>query len=181
LSAAPPFELRPLRLGDLDLLVDLDSDPMVMEHITGGRASPRALLAVLLLPRMLARATRPGMGFFVLTESGQEQGWLHLREDAELPDCAELGYRLRRSAWGRGLATSAGRWLVDRAFRDLGCRTVSARTVPENRASRRVMEKLGMRLAGGLTFPARDWPGLRLPECPGLLYRLDRPEDGGSG
>ena len=42
--------------------------------------------------------------------SGDFLGWVHLRPEAEAPDDErELGYRLRRSAWGRGYAVEASR------------------------------------------------------------------------
>ncbi|WP_091654181.1 GNAT family N-acetyltransferase [Micromonospora pallida] len=58
---------------------------------------------------------------------------------------AELGYRLRRSVWGRGLATEGSRALVHYAFRHLGLRRVWAQTMAVNLRSRRVMEKAGLR------------------------------------
>ncbi|MFC8846533.1 MULTISPECIES: GNAT family N-acetyltransferase [unclassified Micromonospora] len=58
---------------------------------------------------------------------------------------AELGYRLRRAAWGRGLATEGSRALVRYAFTTLGLARVWAETMAVNTASRRVMEKSGLR------------------------------------
>ncbi|EEP72032.1 acetyltransferase [Micromonospora sp. ATCC 39149] len=58
---------------------------------------------------------------------------------------AELGYRLRRAAWGRGLATEGSRALVRYAFTTLGLARVWAQTMAVNTASRRVMEKAGLR------------------------------------
>ncbi|MFN8538327.1 MAG: GNAT family N-acetyltransferase [Thermomicrobiales bacterium] len=54
-----------------------------------------------------------------------------------------LGYRLRRAAWGKGYVTEGARALLDKGFAELGARRVSAETHEFNRASRRVMEKLG--------------------------------------
>ena len=169
------FQLRPLAPDDLDALVALDADPLVMRHITGGQPTPRALARDVLLPAMLAAATRPGLGFFVVeSPSGEFLGWVHLRHDRLEPAWAEIGYRLVRSCWGQGLATEVSATLVERAFHTLSFETVSARTVPENQASRRVMEKLGMREAGRFVFPARALPGLVLPEAEGVLYTLSR-------
>ena len=67
----------------------------------------------------------------------------------------ELGYRLHRSAWGKGYATEGSRALVDLAFRELGADLVIADTMAVNTASRRVMEKSGLRYVR--TFHA-DWP-----------------------
>ncbi|WP_431909375.1 GNAT family N-acetyltransferase [Micromonospora carbonacea] len=58
---------------------------------------------------------------------------------------AELGYRLRRAAWGRGLATEGSRGLLRHAFATVGLSRVWAQTMAVNTASRRVMEKAGLR------------------------------------
>lgn len=171
----PPFQLRPLSEADLDALVALDSDPEVMRYINGGQPTPRALCAEVLLPRMLAAATRPGLGFFAVeAPDGAFMGWVHLRPDSFEPAWAELGYRLARPWWGQGIATAASRRLTERAFDELGVEVVSARAMPKNLASRRVMEKVGLREAGTFMFPARSFPGLVLPETPGVLYTLTR-------
>lgn len=56
----------------------------------------------------------------------------------------ELGYRLRRSAWGQGYATEGSRALVHRAFTELGVHNVVATTMSVNTGSRRVLEKAGL-------------------------------------
>lgn len=74
-------------------------------------------------------------------------------------DEPELGYRLVRAAWGHGYAAEASQAVTDHALRVLGVRRVVASTMAVNVASRRVMEKVGMRLVR--TFHA-DWP-VRIP------------------
>lgn len=58
---------------------------------------------------------------------------------------AELGYWLTPSAWGRGYATEAGRAVVEMARHALPLRRIEARHHVDNAASRRVLEKLGLR------------------------------------
>jgi RimJ/RimL family protein N-acetyltransferase len=69
-----------------------------------------------------------------------------LRDDRIEPDCTELGYRLRRAAWGRGYATEGARALVRHGFTRAGASIISARTLVGNVASQRVMEKCGLRV-----------------------------------
>ncbi len=169
------FRLRPLDFGDLERLVELDRDPEVMRHLTGGAPTPRQAYLEEILPRWLAQSSGPGLGFFALeTEEAGFVGWLHLRRDLFEPAWAELGYRLRRAVWGRGLATRAALVLMRRAFDELGFETVSARTVPDNAASRRVMTKLGMTHQGDFTYPARQVLGSLVPAMPGVLYTRTR-------
>ena len=60
------------------------------------------------------------------------------------PERVDPGYRLRRSAWGKGYATEGSRALIREGFAELGVRRVLAETVAVNAASRRVMEKAGL-------------------------------------
>ena len=80
-----------------------------------------------------------------LTESGRSE--------------PELGYRLARSVWGRGLATEGSWALIDGAFSELAIERITAETMAVHGASRRVMEKAGLRYAR--TVHA-DWPA-RIP------------------
>lgn len=57
---------------------------------------------------------------------------------------AELGYWLAQPAWGHGFATEAAHALVDFGFRDLGLARIYAQVLAGNRASLRVLDKLGM-------------------------------------
>jgi len=62
----------------------------------------------------------------------------------------DIGYVLARAHWGQGIMPEAGRAIVDRAFTDPIVHRVWAVCDVENRASARVMEKLGMQLEGVL-------------------------------
>lgn len=103
---------------------------------------------------------------------GSFLGWFHLRRDAD--GVPELGYRLRRQVWGLGLATEGSRALIERAFATPGVERVRAETMAVHTASRRVMEKCGMRLRR--TFRA-DWP-VELPgsEHGDVDYAITRQE-----
>lgn len=127
--------------ADAELLVALDSDPEVMRYLGNGRPTPSDVIRHEVLPRFArsqvwAAEERP-TGHFV--------GWFALTPRAGGPaDDLELGYRLRRAAWGRGYATEGSRALVRKAFTDLGARRVYAETMFVNTRSRRVMEKAGL-------------------------------------
>src|SRR5947209_11586627 len=62
------------------------------------------------------------------------------------PNDVALGYRLRRAVWGQGYATEGARALIRKGFTELGVQRVFATTYQDNFASRRVMEKAGLRL-----------------------------------
>jgi RimJ/RimL family protein N-acetyltransferase len=151
--------LRQLTTDDVDNLVELDSDPHVMQFINGGRPTPREEIQNDLLPAYLGYYERfAGFGFWAAVErsSGRFIGWFHLRPPPGHPeDEPELGYRLRKAVWGRGYATEGSRALIDNAFADLGVRRIVATTMAVNVASRRVMDKSGLRLVR--TFHL-EWP-----------------------
>lgn len=151
--------LREFTVDDVDVLVELDSDPEVVHFITGGKPTSREHVVAEIVPAFLDYYRRtPGFGFWAVVEkaTGEFLGWFHFRPgDGHPPDEPELGYRLRRSAWGKGYAVEGSRALIDKGFADLGVRRVLAETMAVHTASRRVLEKSGMRLLR--TFHA-DWP-----------------------
>lgn len=86
----------------------------------------------------------------------------------------EIGWRLARASWGQGLALEAARASLDRAWTHLDIPSVAAITVPANRRSWGLMERLGMTRVDGGDF---DHPDLA-PNSPlrrHVLYRIDRP------
>ncbi|MFW6091154.1 MAG: GNAT family N-acetyltransferase [Actinomycetota bacterium] len=170
--------LRQFTPDDVDNLVELDSDPEVMWYISHGRPTARKEIEKVILPRFLelyGRYDAYGTWAAVERSSGEFIGWLSLRpRDGDPPDEPELGYRLRRSAWGKGYATEGAQALVHRAFSELGAERVYAETMAVNKASRRVLEKAGLRLAR--TFHA-EWedpiPGTEHGEVEYELRRSD--------
>jgi RimJ/RimL family protein N-acetyltransferase len=140
--------LRELTESDVDLLVELDSDPAVMRFLTGGKPTAPEEIRTHTLPALLAEYERfPGTGRWAALEKSTAEfvGWFALRVNDDVgPEEVELGYRLRQAKWGQGYATEGSRALVAKAFNDLGVRRVWATTMTVNVASRRVMEKAGL-------------------------------------
>ena len=141
------LRLRRLTMADVDALVELDSDPEVMRFLTGA-SRPRWPPCATSSCRGCWPSTRgiPGWvgGRRTIGQSGDFLGWFALDPSADGTE-AELGYRLRRSTWGRGLATEGSRALVRYAFDTAGVRRVWAETMTVNERSRRVMVKAGLR------------------------------------
>jgi RimJ/RimL family protein N-acetyltransferase len=124
-----------------------------MRYISGGTPNSRERYEQELLPRMLAWDDDP-YGFLAAYEGDAFVGWFHLRPTvAPGETMLELGYRLHRAAWGRGLATEGGRALVRHAFETLDQTAVDACVDPRNAASIHVLEKCGMRYAGTFMHP----------------------------
>ena len=141
--------LRRFTEDDVDLLVELDSDPEVMRYITGGSATPRETIENEILPAFLAyyeHGDRYGFWAAIEKSTGEFIGWFHLRPPygSSDPDAPELGYRLRREAWGKGYATEGSLALIHKGFTELGISRVTAIAYEYNHASRRVLEKCGL-------------------------------------
>lgn len=140
--------LRAFRPDDRDDLVDLNADPAVREFLGMPRGqTPEEASAW--IESMRAYPEGSERGFWAAEESGRFVGWFHLRDARDTGE-TELGYRFRRDAWGRGLATEGGRALID-----LAGERVIARTLLLNVRSRHVMERLGMAVVREFVYDDR--------------------------
>jgi RimJ/RimL family protein N-acetyltransferase len=151
--------LRRFIESDVDNLFKLDGDPEVMRFITGSIPTPRDVIRNETLPRFLHSYERfEGFGVWATIEksTGDFVGWFEFYpwKDAG-PSEVELGYRLCRSAWGKGYATEGSRALIRKGFTELGMQRVVAETMVVNAASRRVMEKAGL---GYVRTFHQEWP-----------------------
>ncbi len=108
------------------------------------------------------RNTQEFVGFIGLSVPGFE---------APFQPAVEIGWRLAKRYWGQGLATEGALAALLYGFDELGLQEIVSFTVPENVASRRVMEKLGMThdQADDFEHPQLP-PGHRLRHH--VLYRI---------
>jgi RimJ/RimL family protein N-acetyltransferase len=147
--------LRPWRpAADLAAFAALNADPAVMQWVAPNRPLRREESAAH-LERIVRHWDEHGFGLWAVAPRDDPRacvGFAGLAIPAFLPDvlpAVEVGWRLARSTWGRGLATEAGRASVRHGFGALGLRSVVCIVDPRNVASLRVAAKLGMR-------PGRD-------------------------
>ena len=136
-------------------------DRETMRWIGGGDAYSKSLEeSEARLGRLIDHQERHGFSLWAVTEraSGSVIGDCGLILLAHRGPEVELGYRLGKPYWGRGYATeAAGAWLAH-GFGELGLERIVAVTHPENVASRRVLEKIGMRFDGPTLYEgARAW------------------------
>jgi RimJ/RimL family protein N-acetyltransferase len=170
--------LRQFTEDDVGNLFDLNSDPEVMRYLTGGRPTPREEIRDQIIPFHLAvyeRFDRLGTWAAESTVTGEFLGWFHLRpgHGNDITNI-ELGYRLRRSVWDKGYATEGSRALIDMGLTGLGVERVFAHTMTVNTASRRVMEKCGLRLVHTTSFEGADV--IEGAEHGEVEYALTKPE-----
>src|SRR5262249_2301405 len=115
----------------------------VMRYV-GSPAGVKSAEATLERVRQRIGADHSGIGFWRI-ESRADGTFYGLGALIRMPsgDDVELAYRLVRRIWGRGVATEASAALIDHAFNTLELPRLVAVTYPENRASQRVLDKLG--------------------------------------
>lgn len=152
------LELRRLRPDDLDALAELHAEPSFW-HYPLRRGQSRAESEQFLAGVLEDQAERGfGLGAVVERQSGSLAGWAGLSVPRFLPEilpAVEVGWRLGAAWRGRGYATEAGAAWVGWGFEQLGLDRIVSIFEPANRASGRVMEKLGFETDRVLLHPAR--------------------------
>lgn len=138
--------LRPFSAADVDAYAAIRFDPQVARWLPPaqeGEAERDA--AARLIEHFRATWAAHGVGPWAVCdrERGTLLGHCGLRYLAEF-DGVEALWSLAPAAWGRGLATEAAAASLDFGFGPAGLERIFAITLPENRASRGVMERLGM-------------------------------------
>jgi RimJ/RimL family protein N-acetyltransferase len=134
-----------MTIDDVDPLLVVFTDPRVMASFGGGLFSREQMGRW--VTRNLAHQERHGYGLFTIVHRDDgviigDCGLEHMDVDGA-PE-VELGYDLRSDYWGRGLATEAATAVRDHAFDALGVGRLISLIKPDNHASRRVAERLGM-------------------------------------
>lgn len=137
--------MRPFCVEDLDALTRILSKPEVMRYIADGQPRSQEQTRAT-LQRILQHWERYGFGWWALvyTVDNCLAGWGGLKRlDEELPE-VEVLYMLDTPYWGKGLATEAAQASLRYGFETLKLDRIVALAYPENLASQRVMEKIGM-------------------------------------
>ncbi|HML24013.1 MAG TPA: GNAT family N-acetyltransferase [Aggregatilinea sp.] len=124
------------------------SDPDVMRYLPGGKPLPMERV-LMMHERVRAHWASHGFGLWAVTlrEDHTLIGHCGIQRLPDVPD-VELAYAIAKPYWGRGLVTEAARASLRFGFERIGLERIMALAVPENTASRRVMEKVGMTYTG---------------------------------
>ena len=171
------LRLRELEAADLEPVLAYRSDPEVVRYLDFSGPQNRVRVWEYVFAarhqRFLMRRTNYELGI-LLAHNGRligecGLGLLYADVSAERPYAALLGFILHREQWGRGYATEAAGAVLRFAFEELKLDAVYAGCLPENTASRRVLEKSGLVLEGLRS----QFPGSPL-DVTALAFRLDR-------
>ena len=170
----PRLRLRRWKDADRTPFAAMNADPAVMEFFPAlqDRAASDASIDA-----WQAQLEARGWSNWAaeLAASGEFIGFVGLsvpRRTLPCSPCVEVGWRLARRFWGRGLASEGARAALAVGFERIGLEEIVSFTALANRRSRAVMERIGMRDSG------EDFEHPGVPEGHALrrhcLYRIDR-------
>ena len=169
--------LRPFDLNDLDAMAAIDQDPKVCEYLPGigNRAATAAGIQ-----RIMTHYQDRGFSLYAveLKSTHEMIGWVGLMTpsfEAHFTPAVEIGWRLASAHWNQGYATEGAKAVLHYAFTQLNLVDLVSFTVVNNKASRRVMEKIGMHHNPDEEF---DHPNIAddSPLKRHVLYRLSKAE-----
>jgi len=141
---SPRLLLRQFTEEDAPLIFQLNSDPEVIKYVhellLTSEDQARKIIVDVIMPQY---KNNLGRWAIHLKENNQFLGWCGLKYRPEL-DETDLGYRLKKSTWGKGYATEAAKHTLDHGLNKLNLPVITAHAHVENIASIRVLEKIAM-------------------------------------
>ena len=152
--------LRLFRQSDADAMNCVFGDPEVMRF--GDGVQTQQWVQDWINHRLESYAQKSEIGPWAVNERSKEEaigycGLFFFPDVCGKPEF-EIGYRLGCAYWGRGYATEAAKAVRDYAFYSMGLSRLIAMVDPENVASIRVAEKLGMRYEKDVMFDGYTHP-----------------------
>jgi RimJ/RimL family protein N-acetyltransferase len=170
--------LRQWRESDKTPFARMNADPEVMEHFPSVMTIEQSDDFV---DRMYTHLAKHGWGLWAVEvlATGEFIGFVGLWPIGFDPfrqrEQREIGWRLKRSAWGHGYASEAAATTLEYAFAHLGWPEVVSFTAVGNVRSQAVMTRIGM-----VRDPSSDFDHPRAPEGhpvrPHVVYRIAAPE-----
>ena len=164
--------LTPLEVTDIDLAVELWTDPEVVKYICDVPTEAEVRRE---MPDTIRRGGNGCIGIWRIADrtTGEKLGSTYLlpmptEEDdvdyeliimGQMPDTdVEVGYFLRRSAWRKGYATEVCKRMLKFAFKEASLDKVVASVDADNIASQNVLEKSGFLYFGRTRCWGKDSP-----------------------
>jgi ribosomal-protein-alanine N-acetyltransferase len=172
--------LRPLVETDVDLCLDQFTDPEVMKYLREPMTREQVLGD---MPKRCQRGGGGCIGIWCLVDrvTAEKLGtaillplpidlddidWSLVRGPDFPPGDIQIGYILKRLAWGKGYATEACGRLLQFAFEETPLREIVAVTDRQNAASQYVLTKCGFARDGNRrAYNCNDVPGFRIGEA----------------
>lgn len=153
--------LREFSITDAVDFYELNLDKEVMKYTADKVFSTVEESAELI--RNYGEYAKNGFGRWtvILKETNDVLGWCGLKYIQSVHE-VDLGYRLKQRYWNKGYATEACKASLDIGFNEYNLELIVGRTMKDNIASRKVLEKIGMAY----------WKDFDFEEHPGVYYRI---------
>lgn len=141
--------------NDLDAFAELNADEAVMEHFPETLTKERTKGFI---ERLQIHYNERGYCYFAteVVGTGEFIGFIGLayqRYQTTFSPGVDIGWRLKKSAWGNGYATEGAKRCLDYAFNDLKLEKVFSTCTIDNTKSENVMRKIGMKKMGRFKHP----------------------------
>ena len=152
--------LRRWRSSDVAPFAEICSDAAVMQWIGSG-AIPSHDQCAKAIQYFEGEWEAKGYGLFAVERKHNRElaGFTGLSYPGFLPEilpAVEIGWRLKRECWGRGLATEAAKAALHFGLNDLQLSRIVSVIQVGNEGSQRIMEKLGMTFERETVDPSCD-------------------------
>ncbi len=153
------LELRMYRDADFEFLWSMLSDPKVVRFIGNGETRNRSEAHEFMywIYRSYKEEPTTGLRLLVRQEDGQPIGHAGLvRQTVGGAEELEIGYWIAPQYWGMGYAKEAAASLRDYGIKQLGKKRFVSLIQPDNRASRKVAESIGMGFEKALMMGGKE-------------------------
>ncbi len=161
-------------MDDLPEFAALNADEQVMEHFPNTATAEQTAGFI---GRLQQHYEDRGYNYFAVEVLATGEwigfiGLLYQSYDSPCTPATDIGWRLKRSAWGYGYATEGAKRCLEFGFDELGRDKIVATCTKQNKRSEHVMQKIGMTLGGEFDHPKiMDYPTYR--RC--LWYEIRKP------
>jgi ribosomal-protein-alanine N-acetyltransferase len=141
------FLLRDLIEADAQDMFELDSDPEVHKYL--GNKPVQSIETILEVIQHVRRQYETnGIGRWAVIDKATNAwvGWSGLKYEQRITDGSryyDVGYRLKRAFWGKGIATETAQACIQYGFEQLNLEVLNAAAHVDNAASNRVLQKVG--------------------------------------
>jgi len=160
--------LRAIVPSDVDAMFELDSDPAVHKYL-GGRPVKTKQQIEKIIEFVRKQYQENGIGRWAVIDKSSDQfiGWTGLKLVKETinnqSNYYDLGYRLIRKYWGKGLATESAIASLNFGFNEMNLKEIIAIAQIENKASNRVIQKLGFEFENSFEYDnaSHNWHSLK--------------------
>ncbi len=135
--------LRPFTPADIEPSYQVNLDPLVSRYTHDGGVKTLEEIDHTIRTNVLGDYQKYGFGRFAVIHKHDNRfiGFAGLKYLPDL-DQVDIGYRFHSHYWGQGIATECGQVILPFGFDVLGLDHIIGQILPENEASRRVLEKL---------------------------------------